>query len=168
MVSTVAAVILNWNKPLETIRCAESMLAAVAPLQSRLKFALVIVDNGSDNESASELRRWLATIQAPEVTLLTNLDNLGFAGGMNVGIRALAPIRPDYFWLLNNDLVIDPNALTALVEAAESDPCVAIWGPTVLDAETGKVQCAGGCRYQAMLGLERPNFSGKTVSRSAR
>ena len=163
MTSTVSAVVLNWNKPNETIACAESVLVAAKQINSKMRFSLVIIDNGSDNESVATLRRWLDTIQAPEVTLLTNPDNLGFAGGMNVGIRALAPIRPDYFWLLNNDLVIDPNALAALVDAAETDPCVAIWGPTILDAETGKVQCAGGCRYQAMLGLERPNFSGKTL-----
>ena len=66
---------------------------------------------------------------SPPLTLIQTGANLGFAGGNNVGIRhVLAHAECDYVWLLNNDTVVDPEALSAMVRMAEADPTLGICG----------------------------------------
>lgn len=69
----------------------------------------------------------------PLVTLVKGAQNVGFAAGCNVGIR-LALKDPDceYVWLVNNDTVVDPNALSALQDLMEKEPEVAVCGSTLL------------------------------------
>ncbi len=68
----------------------------------------------------------------PRLVLIDTGENLGFAGGCNVGIRyALARDDFDYVWLLNNDTAIEPDALTALVDRAREDPRIGMCGSTV-------------------------------------
>jgi GT2 family glycosyltransferase len=72
--------------------------------------------------------------------------NLGFAGGNNVGIRfSMARDDVDYIWLLNNDTVVDPNALSELVDRASKSRLIGIVGSTLcfFDAPT-TVQSYGG------------------------
>lgn len=60
-------------------------------------------------------------------------DNLGFAGGNNVGIKyALAKEDVEYFWLLNNDTVIEKNSLSRLMEAFQLDENIGISGSKLL------------------------------------
>jgi len=55
--------------------------------------------------------------------------NLGYAGGNNVGLRyALRDERAQLFWLLNNDTVVDPNALTAIIQYMQGHPRVGLCG----------------------------------------
>src|SRR5208337_3585506 len=59
---------------------------------------------------------------AAKLTLIQNGANLGFAGGNNVGLRyALRDPDCQYFWLLNNDTVVEPEALATLVAKAKMD-----------------------------------------------
>jgi len=60
-------------------------------------------------------------------------ENLGYAGGNNVGIRyALSKGSCGYVWLLNNDTVIDKDALTELVNLAEADKKIGMVGSKLL------------------------------------
>jgi len=92
--------------------------------------------------------------------------NLGFAGGNNVAIRyALTTQQYEYLWLLNNDTVVDANALSALYEYAALHPQIALLGSTVVDYyQRDRVQCAGGCRYWPLLTIFKPVFGGQPVS----
>ncbi|MBP1911656.1 GT2 family glycosyltransferase [Thermococcus stetteri] len=72
------------------------------------------------------LFRRLRNMQKEKLRLIQSFLNIiptnGFAGGNNVGIKfALSVLNPDYVLLLNNDTVVEPNFLTELVKAAESD-----------------------------------------------
>ena len=80
------------------------------------------------------------------LTLIRNGGNLGFAGGNNVGLRyALARGDFEYVWLLNNDTVVDPGALTRLVERMEQQPSVGMCGSTIrLYHDPGKDTSAWG------------------------
>jgi GT2 family glycosyltransferase len=63
------------------------------------------------------------------LVLIRTGANLGFAGGNNVGIRyALARGHRGYIWLLNNDTVIEPDSLSALVRMAQCDSMLGICG----------------------------------------
>lgn len=84
-----------------------------------------------------------------QVRLLHAGANLGFAGGMNVGLRHAVDIdNPDYVWLLNNDTEVDPSALDELVNRASLDPRIGLCGSTLVEFEHhSRVQAWGGARY---------------------
>jgi GT2 family glycosyltransferase len=111
-------VILNWNGAKDTIACVESCLEL-----NYDNYRILIVDNGSSDDSESVLRE-----RFPAIDLLQTGKNLGFAGGNNVGIRYALEQGADFVWLLNNDTVVDSACLSYLVEAAESDKTIGMVG----------------------------------------
>jgi GT2 family glycosyltransferase len=91
------------------------------------------------------------------IVLVENGANLGFAGGTNVGLRyALARGDCAYAWLLNNDTIVEPFALTALVNRMESDPAIGLCGSTlVYHHDPNTVQALGGATYNSWFGIPR-------------
>jgi len=165
----VTIIILNWDGVDATVACARSVLEEIARCAGSVNCRLLIVDNGSRESCVTDLENWVGQVGDERASLVLNAENLGFAGGMNKGISAALKKGPaDYFWLLNNDLGVMPGALSALAGSAREAPDVAIWGPTVLDAGSRKVQCAGGCIYNRWLGMEKRVFAGLDVEDLAR
>jgi len=80
-------------------------------------FELVVIDNGSTDESAGRIAR-----EFPQVKVIENGENLGYSRGFNVGLEyGFGERKADYCLVMNNDTVIDRDAITALVECAEAD-----------------------------------------------
>ena len=105
----VYIIVLNWNKLNDTIECIESIY--------KLKyenFKIILVDNGSTEISPDIIKD-----KYKDIILIKNKQNLGFAEGNNVGIRFALSNGADYIWLLNNDTVVDPNALVTMVDVGE-------------------------------------------------
>lgn len=88
------------------------------------------------------------------LVLIQTGANLGFAGGNNVGLRyALRDRSCQYFWLLNNDTVVRPQALAALLEHMQQHPRVGLCGSlTYSYATPHEVQARGGHRYNRWTG----------------
>jgi GT2 family glycosyltransferase len=103
----VFLIILNWNGWRDTVECLASCQQLTWP-----NFKILVVDNGSSDDSEAQLRE-----RFPDLDILQTGSNLGFAGGNNVGIRYALEQGAEYIWLLNNDTTVDPNALSALVDA---------------------------------------------------
>jgi len=81
--------------------------------------------------------------------------NLGFAGGNNVGLRWALARDQDYAWLLNNDAVAAPDALSALIHAMQGSPRPGIAGSILFDFERPD-------RVQALAGaMQRKTFKGR-------
>jgi len=112
MEKLVYIIILNWNGWQDTVDCVESCLKLNYP-----NFHILIVDNGSTDDSDVVLRE-----KFPTMDFIQTGANLGFAGGNNVGIRHALDRSADYLWLLNNDTVVDPEALSELVRVIEGGP----------------------------------------------
>lgn len=112
MPPAIAIVILNWNGRDDTLAC----LASVTKI-AYTNFHVIVVDNGSGDDSASAIRSAF-----PEVEIIETGKNLGYAGGNNVGIRRALDLGADYVLLLNNDTVVDPNLVSELVAAAVAHP----------------------------------------------
>jgi GT2 family glycosyltransferase len=95
--------------------------------------------------------------EAPLVLVHTG-ENLGFAGGNNVGLRYLvARGEGGYVWLLNNDTVVAPDALCRLVEVAETDDTIGVVGARLYHYDSPDVvQAAGGGRIRRWHGVGRP------------
>ena len=107
--AVVFAVTLNWNRPQDTLLCLASLQA-----QSYPALRLVVVDNGSTDDSVAQIRAAF-----PDVAVIENGRNAGFAGGMNPGIRYALEQGADYVFALNNDTTLDPQAIRLLVERLE-------------------------------------------------
>jgi GT2 family glycosyltransferase len=117
----VSIVVLNWNCRDDTIECLHSLTGLTYP-----DYETIVVDNGSTDGSPEAIREAF-----PEVELLTNPDNLGFAGGNNVGIRQALSGEAAYVFVLNNDTVVDPALLDELVATAEADSRIGVVGPKI-------------------------------------
>ncbi|MBU2266068.1 MAG: glycosyltransferase family 2 protein, partial [Candidatus Omnitrophica bacterium] len=100
-----------WNLVDFTRDCLESVFS-----KTKYPFHLIIIDNGSDNQTKEYLFQ-LAQQKKGEITLLRNEDNLGFIKATNQGIReSQAP----YLCFLNNDTLVTEGWLTEMVKLAES------------------------------------------------
>jgi len=124
---TVAAVVLSWNG-------REYTLAALRALEGE-DVDTIVVDNASEDGSAEAVEREFA-----RADLVRNDRNLGYAGGMNVGIRRALERGADHVLLLNNDATVEPGAVAALVAAADGAAAVC---PVIVFAEGGNVWYAG-------------------------
>jgi GT2 family glycosyltransferase len=101
--------------------------------------------------------------EAPPLTLIAAGANLGFAGGCNLGMRyALRDSSCSYVWLLNNDAVVDPDALGALVRRLQARPDAGQCGSRILSYdEPSVVQVRGGERYNRWLASSSPIGAGR-------
>ncbi len=95
------------------------------------------------------------------LVLIQNGSNLGFAGGCNVGLRyALAQADCEYVWLLNNDTVVETDALSQLAGKMEAESNLGICGSVLLDYFSPRnVQAIGGRRYSVWSGRVLPQGS---------
>lgn len=122
MTKSVFIIVLNWNGWQDTAACIESCRRLTYP-----GARIIVVDNGSTDGSETILRE-----RFPNVEVIQAGGNLGFAGGNNVGIRRALTEGADYVWLLNNDTVVEPAALSELVRVAESDDRIGIVGSKIV------------------------------------
>jgi len=105
----VAAVVLSWNGREDTLDCLASLREVrFEPL------TVVVVDNGSSDGTAEAVEAAF-----PEAVVVRSEENLGFSGGNNLGIREALRRGGDYVLLLNNDTLVDPGMVAALVTEAE-------------------------------------------------
>jgi GT2 family glycosyltransferase len=142
----VHIVLLNWNSWSETSAC----LSSLENLQYENR-KVIVVDNGSTDDSVSRIRERFAWAEI----VLTG-KNLGFPRGCNVGIRRVLAESSDYVWLLNNDATVDPGALDALVDKAESDPQIGAVGSAVYCMEEPtQLQAWGGGYVNFWIGRSR-------------
>lgn len=119
---SVVAVVLNWNNYEDTAMCLEDLSSLSYP-----HLDVLVVDNGSTDGSIDKLEQ---EFSSPEV--LRNGENLGFAGGMNVGISTALDKDADYIWLLNNDILFpDVTVLDTLVSTMEDRPECGILSPEI-------------------------------------
>lgn len=105
----VHAVVLNWNGAEEAIGCLRSLETQTYP-----NIHPIVVDNGSVDDSIAQIRAAF-----PDIDLLQNAENKGFAGGVNVGMQHALEAGAKYVVVLNNDLVLDAECIEQMVLPAE-------------------------------------------------
>jgi hypothetical protein len=131
-----AIIVLTWNQRDLTLDCLTSLAKMTYPAD---RLDVIVVDNGSADGTAETIRE-----RFPQVTVLENAENLGFAEGNNVGIRYAMKHSADYVMLLNNDTVVDPEMLTRLIQVGEAYPASGIITPKIYYyGERDRIWCAG-------------------------
>ncbi len=108
----VSIIILNWNNYEDTNECLNSLENITYP-----NYEIIVVDNGSIDGSGEKIKK-----KFPGHTFIQNKENIGFAGGNNVGIKYAIDVSPPrYILLLNNDTIVEPDFLEPLVAFAEEN-----------------------------------------------
>lgn len=116
----VSIIIVSYNTRSITLECLEAIRAETGTLSAEV----IVVDNGSSDGSVEAIRE-----RFPEVLVLAEQMNLGFAAANNVGIR-LSQGR--YVCLANSDTVVRHDCIRELVRFLNDNPDVGIVGPRLL------------------------------------
>jgi GT2 family glycosyltransferase len=119
----LSIIIISWNTSPLLRQCLDSIYGS----GSRFAFEVIVVDNGSTDDSVALVR-----MHYPTVKLIQNQQNLGFAQANNQGLQSGTG---RYFLLLNSDTIVLPGALDALIEAADTEPSVGMVGPKLLNMD---------------------------------
>lgn len=112
MEKPIAVVICNWNKKHDLLRCIQSVLES-----DFQDFDIVVVDNASTDDSVDVIKE----VYSSEVTLLSNCENLGGAGGFNAGINWALNRGYKYVHLLDNDVIVDKQAIRKSFQFMENN-----------------------------------------------
>ena len=104
--------VLNWNGRADTLRCLESLAAL-----ERSDVEIVCVDNGSADGSPQAIRE-----RFPQVVLIEAGENLGYAGGNNLGLRRALQSGACWIVLVNNDATVAPDVIAGFERAAQERP----------------------------------------------
>lgn len=174
----VCAVVVNWNGWRDTQVCLSSLFR----LRGNDVW-IVVVDNGSDDGSHGRLQEWLsdefgvagvampnaesatrATAFGPRpgsgfdqvrsVHLVALNQNFGYAGALNRGIAwGRRQFAAESYWLLNNDIEVEPDALSQLLAARDAVPGAGLCGSVLLDwGRPMQIQAIGGI-FRKSLGV---------------
>lgn len=110
-------------------------------------YKIIVVDNASIDGSQNMIRH-----KYTWVDLVQNKVNRGFAGGNNDGIEyAIKKYSPNYFYLLNNDTIVEKEWLNETIKIAEKNQNIGIVGSKELTFERKPAICAG---WMKMFGVK--------------
>ncbi|MBB3957774.1 glycosyltransferase family 2 protein [Novosphingobium sediminicola] len=166
----VYIIIVNYGRASDTIECLVSLGALTGPA-----FRVVLVDNGSPSDSAREIADFLGCAAdrrsgwkqvshgcGYSLRFIPSPENLGFAGGCNIGMReALADPAATHVWLLNNDTLVEPDSLAALLRRCQpavhrTEVPVSMCGSTLIYYKPKDVLQGCGGRFDISRGRGRP------------
>jgi GT2 family glycosyltransferase len=129
---SLAIIVLNWNNAKDTIECVDPLTS-----WNSIKPEIYVVDNASTDNSPEQIKH-----RFPQITIIKNKKNLGFAGGNNVAIRKAIENRAKSILLLNNDAEVKEADVSRLLATLHGRPDIAAIGPRL---RTGSTVFAGGC-----------------------
>jgi|MTBAKSStandDraft_2_1061841.scaffolds.fasta_scaffold03151_6 GT2 family glycosyltransferase len=169
----VLIIVLNYNGYRDTIACLDSLLGLDCSCHH-----ILLIDNASSDASVAEITGWAedkfvtrvvpdgsrateicknllsppptpADAGKPLLTVLVNQENEGFAAGCNQGIKIALAARLEYVWLLNNDTVADPHALSLLVDFLQQNSSCQVVVPQIRYYDRPEVvwNCGGDLKW---------------------
>lgn len=167
----VTIVLLNYNGWQDTIECLESLLK-----QTTREWRAVVADNGSEDDSLARLNHWVTIHNAEEqIHILPLEENYGFAKGNNKAIELeqnnrtywkwkdgeemlMRYEKADYYWILNNDTVVEPDCLEKMVRYMDTrkditalTPAIRLYDQKDMLWNAGGKLVFGGRRYYGSL-----------------
>ncbi len=123
----VAAVILNYNTPQDTVNCARLLMQ-----QKGIDLKIIVVDNASNDNSIEKIKKELSQ----GITLIENKINKGYSAGNNLGLKRAIEEGCKYALVTNPDVEIkDENAVEKAVQVFKDDGSIAMLGPDVTDMD---------------------------------
>lgn len=119
----VSIIIVNWNAKAHLHNCLKS----VYEHGDEVDYEIIVVDNASTDGSVEMVKKaW------PNVNLIENSENIGFARANNIGIRqSTGP----YVCLVNPDVIVLKDCIRNLIEFMDQNPHVGMTGPRILNPD---------------------------------
>jgi len=112
---SLSIILVNFNGNEDTIECIKSIEEFVD--NNKVDLTVILVDNGSKQPIDD---RVIYNLKIP-IVYIKNNENLGFAGGNNIGIKYALEINADYIALINNDTTFVDDSLYRLVNKMEKE-----------------------------------------------
>lgn len=116
----ISIIIINWNVKQLLAACLDSIYQS----NTTATLETIVVDNASDDDSVQMVRN-----RFPQVKLIANAENLGFAKGNNIGV---AQASGDFIFLLNPDTRLHADTLSILLDYLHSHPEAGVVAPQLL------------------------------------
>lgn len=123
----LSIVIVSWNVREDLAKCLKSIEETLLPGETEV----IVIDNSSSDGTAASVRK-----SFPDVNLIANKQNRGFAAANNQGIKIS---QGQYILLLNPDTIVQENSLATLVKFMDENKDVGICGPKLLNKD-GTIQ----------------------------
>jgi len=150
----VSIVVVNWNTRELICNCLKSIFEQAG----NISYEVIVVDNGSSDDSVSEIRR-----RFPDVRLIANVTNKGYAAACNQGISASSG---GYVLILNSDILIVDGAVEKTVGYADAHTDVALVGCQVMDDDKSIIKTC--FRFASVLNLTLQAFGLSKVFKNNR
>lgn len=126
----ISIIIPNYNGAKYLPECFKNLKTAINSCSSS-KFEVIIVDNGSTDNSEKLSRKY---------KIIKNAHNFGFATAVNQGIKAA---KYEYVCLLNNDVNLHPNWFKIITKSIKNNPEIACFCGTVLNLDGSEIESQG-------------------------
>ena len=140
---SVSIITINYNQLVVTCELLASLRKVTYP-----NVEVIVVDNHSKEDPTSVISE-----RYPEVKVIRSNENLGFAGGNNLGIQAS---RGKYILFLNNDTEVDPGFLHPLVNLFETNQAAGAASSKLVYHNSGEtIQYAGSSRIDPFTGRSK-------------
>ncbi|WP_035796670.1 glycosyltransferase family 2 protein [Clostridium akagii] len=146
----VFIVILNFKSFLDTKECLQSLKSIDYD-----NYEIVVVDNCSNDDSFKKLK-----IEFPGYKILSTDRNIGYANGNNLAIKYALDNCAEYVCVLNNDVVVEYDFLSKIIDVMKCDPEVGIAGPCICKYSDRNVIQAMGANINLYTGLTQGRFKG--------
>jgi GT2 family glycosyltransferase len=137
----VSIITVNFNSTQVTLDLLESLkLSEYQPIET------IVIDNGSIDDPENLIRT-----KAPEAIFKRSPQNVGFAGGNNLGIEVA---KGQYYFFINNDTEVSRSLITNMVRVFQSNLNVGAVSPKIIYYSTNTIQYAG---YTSMSSITARN-----------
>ncbi|MEZ5985951.1 MAG: rhamnan synthesis F family protein [Hyphomonas sp.] len=156
--ATCAAIVLHYQNLEDTCSCVQSVLD-----QATDDLAVVVLSNAEQIDDALEIAQ-----RFPDVMVVQNEDNIGYAAGNNVGLRLAKEARCKYFWIINPDVVVPAGYYREMLRRAEANEPYNLFGSTITFGDRPEtIWFAGGDVDLGSGGFSVHRLIGKNVSGGA-
>jgi len=148
----ICSIVVTYNRCELLIECIEGLL------KSEIKADILIIDNASTDGTKEKINKY---IKNKDVIYFNTGKNIGGAGGFNFGLRKAYELGYYYYWLMDDDTIIQKTSLTELMKADEKyngnygflssiavytdgEPCVMNWHEIANDWNKRKLDISDG------------------------
>ncbi|OGC92170.1 hypothetical protein A3D85_03515 [Candidatus Amesbacteria bacterium RIFCSPHIGHO2_02_FULL_47_9] len=116
----VHIIVLSWNSKKYISHCLDSLKKLDTPSE------VLVIDNQSTDGTADFVKK-----KYPKFIFIKNPANLGYAAGNNAGIKYALDHEADFIWIVNPDVTVAPDSLSAFLSAAQKYPRAGIFTPKI-------------------------------------
>lgn len=128
-----SVIVLHYKHYAHTRECLKSLRESTYG-----NLDVIVIDNDSQDGAFATMQH-----EFPEVRAMQMTRNLGFAGGVNVGLKAALAAGADLLMLLNNDAIVAPDCIEKLIAGLRQYTQIGILSPKFIRPGTGRLAAVG-------------------------